>query len=123
MTAYGLDISEVMGWTYPQLRLLKRYRDQRINDERRWALFLASGTLAPEMFDQLWQALGGEKLDLKSQQPASSRGLNPGDVDDEGNVIAPPGTPLLSDIASGKVPAPSLIPIMGLKTPQEKHGI
>jgi hypothetical protein len=127
MAAYGLDISEVMAWTYPQLRLMRKARDQRANDERRWNLFLASGTLAPEMFDQLWQVLGGDKLNLKSPDAATApQSYKAGEmtVDDEGNVVAPPGTPLLSDIATGKAMAPPLIPITKMKiAAKESDGV
>lgn len=114
MATYGLDIGQVMGWTFPQLRLLARHERNRVREDRRWQLMLASGTLAPEMWDELWHTLGGKKLGLKSSdspaymehQPA--RGSH--GVDEAGNVVAP-GAPLLSDIALGKAHAPPLIPI------------
>lgn len=127
MATYGRDIRDVMAWTFPQLRLLNRHRRLRRREERRWQLMLASGTLAPEMFDQLWQTLGGEKLGLKSREPAaqptSQQPSRPGqqshDVDAEGNVLAP-GAPLLSDIAVGKARAPDLIPVRVIEREQEE---
>ncbi len=115
MTAYGLNIIQVMEWTYPQLRLTTKHRHQRVRNDHRWELMLASGTLNPEMWDELWYALGGVKLGLKSPetddpamiyQPAKGQHT----VDKDGNVVAP-AAPLLSDIALGKAAAPPLIPI------------
>jgi hypothetical protein len=116
MAAYGRDIGEVMGWTFPQLRLLNKHHRARDREARRFQLWLASGTLAPEMLDQLWQGLGGEPLDLKSApaaRPAAATTESGHDVDSEGNVLA--DGPLLSDIALGKAHAPALIPITVIK--------
>lgn len=119
MTTYGLDISQVVRWTYPQLRLLARHQRNRVREDRRWQLMLATGTLSPEMWDELWYSLGGEKLGLKSSDTTTATvttghptriGQQSHGVDSEGNVVAP-GAPLLSDIALGKSPAPHLIPI------------
>ena len=105
-----------MSWTYPQLRLMGQHRRYRVRDNRRWELMLATGTLNPEMWDELWHSLGGEKLGLKSpeESPVAPTGGGPGQrshgVDAKGNVVAP-GAPLLSDIALGKASAPPLIPI------------
>ena len=116
MAAYGLDIGQVMAWTFPQLRLLNRRKRERERVERRWQLMLASGSLSPEMLDSLWQSLGGEPLDLDSQpEPATEPSAPVGggkshQVDRHGNVVAP-GAPLLSDIAEGKAVAPAIIPI------------
>lgn len=120
MAAYGRDIGEVMGWTFPQLRLLNKHHRGRDREARRFQLWLASGTLAPEVLDQLWQSLGGEPLNLKSEPVAQSVAAPTGSsqqshgVDAEGNVVAP-GAPLLSDIALGKVQPPALIPITVIK--------
>lgn len=114
MHAYGLNLDEVLAWTYPQLRLMRQYRDQRERDEKRWELMLATGTLAPEMLDTLWQSIGGEPLNIESKPvpvPATQYKAGSLDVDENGNVVAPPGAPLLSDIAQGKATAPSMIPI------------
>ena len=119
MATYGLDIIQVIRWTYPQLRLLARHQRNRIREDRRWQLMLATGTLSPEMWDELWYSLGGNKLGLKSpDMPAGAAGTShptrmgqqSHGVDEEGNVLAP-GAPLLSDIALGKAVAPHLIPI------------
>lgn len=115
MSAYGLDINQIMGWTFPQLLLLNRRRKQRERQERRFQLMLTSGTLPPKMFDQLWQSLGGEPIDLDAVTPAEVPPPVSGDrqahgVDAKGNVVAS-GAPLLSDIALGKASAPPLIPI------------
>lgn len=115
MAAYGRDIPQIMRWTYPQLRMMRRYRESRVKDERRWELILSSGTLMPEMFDSIWQQLGGAKIGLKNPEPPTT-GDNTGvgqsgGVDEEGNVVAPAGTPLLSDIALGRSVAPPLIPV------------
>lgn len=114
MAAYGLDIGQVMAWTFPQLRLLNRRQRERVRVERRWQLMLSSGTLSPEMLDSLWQSLGGEPLDVESR-PETPPVTAPGSqkshpVDRGGNVLAP-GAPLLSDIAEGKAAAPAIIPI------------
>lgn len=114
MAVYGLDIVQIMEWTYPQLRLLAKQRRYRIRDERRWSLMLVSGTLNPEMWDELWYTLGGVKLGLKSPEASEVATYQPvkgqHGVDEDGNVVAP-GAPLLSDIALGKAVAPPLIPI------------
>ena len=120
MATYGLDIIQVIRWTYPQLRLLARHQRNRIREDRRWQLMLATGTLSPEMWDELWYSLGGNKLGLKSPDaPAGTSGgtshptrigQQSHGVDESGNVVAP-GAPLLSDIALGKAVAPQLIPI------------
>lgn len=120
MASYGLNIDQVMGWTFPQLRLLNKHHRGRDREARRFQLWLASGTLAPEVLDQLWQGLGGEPLDLKSvpAEPQTTAtptkiGQQSHGVDAEGNVIA--DGPLLSDIAQGKAQAPALIPITVIK--------
>ena len=117
MSAYGLDITQIMGWTFPQLLLLNRQRKQRERQERRFQLMLVSGTLPPPMFNQLWQSLGGEPIDLDAVTPpetpapvSASGDRQAHGVDAKGNVVAP-GAPLLSDIALGKAAAPPLIPI------------
>lgn len=126
MSNYGLDISQITKWTYPQLRLLDKHRRGRERESRRWQLMVASGTLAPEMLDQLWQSVGGEALNLESQptttMPSASGkiGQQSHGVDRSGNVVAP-AAPLLSDIALGKSVAPRLIPIKVVdKNPQEE---
>jgi len=123
MAAYSLNIDQVMGWTYPQLRMMRQRRHTRVQDERRWELLLATGTLPPELFDGLWQSLGGEKLGLKNpDSPTNTESMSGAhSVDAEGNVVAPPGTPLLSDIALGKAAAPPLIPITSMKTKEIKE--
>lgn len=118
MSAYGLDIVQILGWTFPQLLLLNRRRKQRERHERRFQLMLAAGSLSPQMFDQLWQGLGGEPIDLdavKSTAPTETAaptqiGRQSHEVDSKGNVVAR-HAPLLSDIALGKASAPQLIPI------------
>ncbi len=114
MAAYGLNIVQAMEWTYPQLRLLARQRRHRIRDARRWELMLVTGTLGPEMWDELWYTLGGEKLGLKSPEMDDATTYQPvkgqHSVDEDGNVVAS-NAPLLSDIALGKAAAPPLIPI------------
>jgi hypothetical protein len=67
------------------------------------------------MFNQLWQSLGGEPIDIDAATPAEVPAPVSGDrqahgVDAKGNVVAQ-GAPLLSDIALGKASAPPLIPI------------
>ena len=114
MSTYGLDIVQVMEWTYPQLRLLSKQRRGRLRDDRRWELMLMTGTLSPEMWDELWYTLGGVKLGLKSPEAPDATAYQPAKgqhgVDEDGNVVAP-GAALLSDIALGKAAAPPLIPI------------
>lgn len=119
MATYGLDISQILGWTFPQLLLLNRRRKQRERNERRFQLMLTAGTMPPRMFDQLWQSLGGEAIDLESiesTEPVESAaaptkiGRQSHNVDSKGNVIARVA-PLLSDIALGKATAPPLIPV------------
>ncbi len=118
MSAYGRDIKEVMEWTYPQLRLMARKRSYRDHDDRRWQLMLQTGTLDPEMWDTLWQTLGGKKIGLESPErttPAATSqptkiGQQSHTVDAEGNIKAP-GAPLLSDIAQGKAAAPPMLNI------------
>jgi hypothetical protein len=111
MVAYGLNISQVMAWSMPQLRLLARYRDMRERNDRRWQLALASGTMAEEAAETLWAQLAGDDVQMASsggstQSTSSSRQSHM--VDSKGNVIAR-GAPLLSDIALGKVPAPLVL--------------
>ena len=116
MAAYGLDITQILGWTFPQLLLLNRRRKQRERHERRFQLMLVSGTLLPKTFDGLWQGLGGEPIDLDAVEqaateasPAPTRdGRQAHGVDAKGNVLAL-GAPLLSDIALGKTPAPLVL--------------
>lgn len=115
MAVYGLNMNQVMKWTYPQLRLTTKHRRQRIRHDQRWELMLASGTLNPEMWDELWHTLGGVKLGLKSPETGDASSVyQPTNgqhaVDKDGNVVAP-GASLLSDIALGKAAAPPLIPI------------
>lgn len=112
MSAYGLNIDEVLDWTFPQIHLISEQRSLRVMDERRFALMLQTGTLPPEMWDQLWWSLGGEKLGLtnpelpaESTVPSGEIGQQKHSVDAEGNVLAP-GAPLLSDIALGKARPP-----------------
>ncbi len=112
MSAYGLNVDEVLDWTLPQIRLLSEQRSLRVMDERRWELMLSTGTLPPEMWDQLWWTVGGEKLGLTSPEPAAESTVPSGkigqqnhSVDAEGNVLAP-GAPLLSDIALGRARPP-----------------
>ena len=115
MAAYGLNINQAMAWTYPQLRLTTKHRRQRVRHDQRWELMLVSGTLNPEMWDELWYALGGVKLGLKSPETddaATTYQPEKGQhgVDADGNVVAP-GASLLSDTALGTAPAPPMIPI------------
>ena len=118
MSAYGLNIMEVMEWTYPQLRLMARKRNYRDRDDRRWQLMLQTGTLDPEMWDMLWQTLGGKKIGLESPERVTpvetshptKMGQQSHSMDADGNLLAP-GAPLLSDIALGKSIGPSIIPI------------
>lgn len=131
MAAYGLDISQILEWTFPQLLLTNRRRKQRERHERRFSLMLMAGSLPPEMFDQLWQGLGGAPIDLdavKEAAPASAAapaaqptviGKQAHAVDRKGNVMAS-GAPLLSDIALGKAVAPPLIPITKIDKSEEK---
>ncbi len=112
MSAYGLNMNEVLDWTFPQIRLLSEQRSLRVMDERRFALMLQTGTLDPEMWDQLRWSLGGHKLGLTSPEPPAESTVPSGkigqqnhSVDAEGNVLAP-GAPLLSDIALGKARPP-----------------
>lgn len=112
MSAYGLNVDEVLDWTLPQIRLLSEQRSLRVMDERRFALMLQTGTIPPEMWDQLWWSLGGHKLGLTSPEspgdstvPSGKIGQQNHSVDAEGNVLAP-GAPLLSDIALGKARPP-----------------
>lgn len=116
MAAYGLDISQILGWTFPQLLLLNRRRKQRERNERRFQLMLVAGTLPPAMFDQLWQGLGGKPIDLDAvpeSAPAEAAtptqaGRQSHEVDAKGNVVAR-GAPLLSDIAQGKAAPPFVL--------------
>lgn len=136
MAAYGLDISQILGWTFPQLLLFNRRRKQRERHERRFQLMLVSGTLPPKTFDGLWQSLGGVPIDLDAVASATpdpaptptASGRQAHGVDAKGNVLAP-GAPLLSDIALGKVPAPLVLgrpfPITTVgrnKENEEPHG-
>ena len=94
MAAYGLDIRQVMQWSYPQLRLISTRYDARIKEERRWQLVLAAGSLGQEAFDSLWEQLGGDPIP-RSAAPSAGRGGQKGQqslpVDAQGNVIAPTG--------------------------------
>lgn len=116
MSAYGLDIGQILGWTFPQLLLLNRRRKQRERHERRFQLMLVAGTLPPAMFDQLWQGLGGEPIDLDAvpeSTPVETAtptqvGRQSHAVDAKGNVVAR-GAPLLSDIALGKAAPPFML--------------
>lgn len=128
MSAYGLDIPQILGWTFPQLLLLNRRRKERERNERRFQLMLAAGSLAPKMFDSLWQGLGGEPIDLKAVEtpenptPATVSnkvGQQSHGVDTQGNIVAPTA-PLLSDIALGKAAAPTLIPITKVEKDKNK---
>lgn len=119
MAAYNRDISQVVAWTMPQLRLLARYRDMRERNERRWQLALASGMLSQEAAETLWAQLeesdaeGGPYGGVVPGGTTSSSGAAghlSHAVDSHGNVRAP-SAPLLSDIALGKAVAPQLIPI------------
>ncbi len=126
MSAYGLDISQILGWTFPQLLLLNRRRKQRERHERRFQLMLAAGSLSPQMFDGLWQSLGGEPVDLDAVESTApveaatptSIGRQAHTVDSKGNVLAR-GAPLLSDIALGKTAAPPLIQITKIDKSKE----
>lgn len=129
MAAYGLDIGQITAWTYPQLRLLDRQRRLRERQERRWQLMLAAGTLPPESFDSLWEGLGGAPLKRTAAASAPAEpqaraefGKQSHAVDADGNVVAPPGTPLLSDIALGKARPPTLIPIKVVGEEDRKAG-
>lgn len=126
MSTYGMDISQILCWTFPQLLLLNRRRKQRERHGHRFQLMLAAGTLSPEMFDQLWQSLGGEPIDLDEVASTPNQvvptttviGRQTHPVDSKGNVLAR-GTPLLSDIALGKSAAPPLIPITKIDKAKE----
>lgn len=128
MSAYGLDISQILGWTFPQLLLLNRRRKQRERHERRFQLMLAAGSLSPQMFDQLWQGLGGEPIDLDavpSAVPAEAAaptriGQQSHSVDAKGNILAS-AAPLLSDIALGKAASPPLIRITKIDKSKENE--
>ncbi len=127
MSAYGLNIDQIMGWTFPQLLLLNRRRKQRERDTRRFQLMLVAGSLAPQMFDYLWQGLGGEPIDLdevESEAPStpapSSAEFQVHGVDEKGNVTSR-GAPLLSDIALGKATAPLSVPITKIDRSEDKE--
>lgn len=118
MTAYGLDIPDIVAWTMPQLRMLARYRDIRERNERKWQLSLAIGAQSEEGAESLYDQLGGVDNDEDGEytviaQGGSSAGGSSRQshrVDSKGNVVAP-GASLLSDIALGKARPPQLIPI------------
>ncbi len=128
MSTYGLDISQILGWTFPQLLLLNRRRKQRERHERRFQLMLAAGSLSSQMFDQLWQGLGGEPIDLDAVSSAvpveaaapTHIGQQSHSVDAKGNVLAS-AAPLLSDIALGKASAPPLIRITKIDKSRENE--
>ena len=128
MASYGLDISQVLGWTFPQLLLLNRRRAQRERQGLRFQLMLAAGTLPLAAVNHLWQGLGGEPIDVVAVEagtaPASSSpgkiGQQSHGVDSKGNVVAE-HAPLLSDIALGKAQAPWLIPIHKIDKSKENQ--
>ena len=118
MSTYGLDISQIIAWTYPQIRHMRINQLDRERSERLWELTLAAGSMNEEMFDSLYETLVGHEREGKTLQPAdgSSTRSQPTEVissgshgvDAKGNVIAS-GAPLLSDIAEGKAMAPQLL--------------
>lgn len=119
MSTYGLDISQVLAWTYPQIRHMRINQFERERVERMWELTLSAGTMGEEMFDSLYEGLMGHERKGKMLQSAdgSSNSSQPSaevissgshGVDSKGNVIAS-GAPLLSDIAQGKAMAPQLL--------------
>ena len=125
MHAYGLDIPQVMTWTYPQLKLMLGYQTQRVRDEQRWQLVLAAGMMPQEGFDSLWDALGGSPVTHTSGGSSSTSssgqiGKQSHGVDAHGNVVAR-GAPLLSDIALGKAVTPHLIPIRVIDKSEAKE--
>lgn len=128
MASYGLDISQVLGWTFPQLLLLNRRRKQRERQGLRFQLMLAAGTLPLAAVNHLWQGLGGEPIDVAAVEagtaPASSTpdkiGQQSHGVDSQGNVVAR-HAPLLSDIALGKAQAHWLIPIHKIDKSKENQ--
>ncbi len=115
MFAYGLDIQDIMAWTYPQLLLLQKTRNVRVKQNRLFELYIASGTLSEDGFDDLFKAISGKEpnrsnRESQPKQPARSSQEITRDhnVDKAGNVLAA-GAPLLSDIAKGKAMVPSAL--------------
>lgn len=111
MSEYGLDISQIVSWTYPQLRLVQQARDARQKHEKVWQIILASGSLGEEGVDTLIEGVTGkapperEPRAEKAQEVPHT--LDHG-VDSQGNVKAA-GAPLLSDIALGKANIPGAL--------------
>ena len=114
MSEYGLDISQVLAWTYPQIRLMRINQIEREKAERMWELVLAAGSMNEELFNDLYEGLTGKErsgkmLQSAEQQPKAEMisGSAHG-VDADGNVVAH-GAPLLSNIALGTERAPNLL--------------
>ncbi len=115
MSEYGLDITQVLAWTYPQIRLMRLSQIEREKTDRLWELTLAAGTMNEELFNDLYEGLTGKEREgqmLKpvEQQPQSAEMISGSShgVDADGNVVAK-GAPLLSNIALGIEKAPPLL--------------
>ncbi len=124
MSAYGLNIPQIMAWTMPQLRLLARYRDLRERAERKWQLALAVSSQSEEGVESLQAQLDGDDVQVMSSGAQTTGGgatssRQSHTVDSKGNVRA--DGPLLSDIALGKAPAPTHIPIRVIDKSEDKE--
>ncbi len=112
MSEYGLDISQIVAWTYPQLKLVQKVRDVRQKQERMWNVMLNAGSLGEEGVDVLVESITGkerpvrEHKETSSSIEAQSQTLDHG-VDSVGNVKS--SGPLLSDIALGKANIPGVL--------------
>jgi hypothetical protein len=113
MSEYGLDIIQIVAWTYPQLKLLQKARDYRQKQNKLWDVIVNSGSLGEEAVDSLVEHITGKEAPPRKKREDQgtavpvSHTLDHG-VDSEGNVKAS-GAPLLGDIALGKANIPGAL--------------